>query len=109
MWISIYIYLLPDLMHYMDKAWLYDMDPALMFYKPYDAWFLQKQVKLLWLYDNLGLPHIKKRWQFGCSFKIIGLIVNPVKMTINMSDKSHNDLMSKSEHSSILPHHNDGL
>jgi len=61
MWIAIYIHLLPELLHYMDDAWSYEMEPALMYYKPYDAWYPQKQVKLLILYNELGFPHIKMK------------------------------------------------
>jgi len=94
MWIAIYVYLLPDLMHYMDDAWSYEMDPMLAFYEPYDAWFPLKQVKLLQLYHELGLPHVQKKQQFGRTLEIIGLVVNPINMTITMSDKSCSDLTS---------------
>jgi len=92
MWIVIHVYLLPDLMHYMDNAWSYEMDPTLAFYEPYDSWFPQKQLKLLQLYNNLGLPHVRKKQLFGCLLKIIGLVINLVNMTITMSDQSHQDL-----------------
>src|SRR5882724_13245425 len=94
MWIAIYVYLLLDLMHYMDDAWSYEMDPMLAFYEPYDAWFPLKQVKLLQLYHELGLLHVQKKQQFGWTLEIIGLVVNPINMTIKMSDKSRSDLTS---------------
>src|SRR5882724_909233 len=94
MWIAIYVYLLPDLMHYMDDAWSYEMDPMLAFYEPYDAWFPLKQVKLLQLYDKLGLPHVQKKQQFSRTLEIIGLVINPINMTITMSNKSRSDLTS---------------
>ena len=94
MWIAIYIYLCPDLLHYMDDAWSYKMDLTLVYYKPYDLWFPHKQVKLLLLYNELGLPHVKKKQVFGWSLEIIGLYVNPIDMTINMSDRSHNNLIT---------------
>jgi len=67
MWIAIYVYLYPDLLHYMDDAWSYKMDITLAYYKLYDAWYPQKQVKLLLLYNKLSLPHTKKKtsvWPF---------------------------------------------
>src|SRR5882672_10426757 len=60
MWITIYIYLCLDLMHYMDDSCSYEMDPVLVYYKPYDTWYPKKQVTLLLLHNELGLPHIKK-------------------------------------------------
>jgi len=94
MWITIYVYLYPDLLHYMNDAWLYEMDITLAYYEPYDAWYPQKQVKLLLLYDELRLPHAKNKQVFGHSLEIIGLVVNPIKMTISMSEPSHNDLVT---------------
>ena|SRR5882724_3549858 len=94
MWIAIYVYLCPDLLQYMDNAWSYEMDPTLIYYKLYDSWFPHKQVKLLLLYDKLGLPYVKKKQVFGQSLEIIGLYVNPIEMTISMSDRSCDDLIA---------------
>jgi len=71
MWITIYIYLCPDLLHYMDDTWSYKMDPTLVYYEPYKSWFPCKQVKLLLLYNELGLPHVKKKQVFGRSLEIM--------------------------------------
>jgi len=78
MWIAIYIYLLPDLLHYMDDAWSYEMEPALIYYEPYDSWYPRKQVNLLLLYDELGLPHVKKKQLFGHSLEIIAYSSTPL-------------------------------
>jgi len=51
-------------MHYMDDVWSYEMYPVLAFYQLYDAWYQKKQIKLLELYDELGLPHINKKQLF---------------------------------------------
>jgi len=60
MWIAIYVYLCADVMHYMDNAWSYEMDLTLIFYEPYSSYYPKKQVILLRLYDELGLPHTKR-------------------------------------------------
>jgi len=78
----------------MDDTWSYEMDITLAYYEPYDAWYPQKQVKLLLLYDELGLPHAKNKQVFGHSLEIIGLLVDPIKMTISMSEPSCNDLVT---------------
>src|SRR5882724_9611500 len=59
MWIAIFVYLCPDLLHYMDDAWSYEVDPILIYYELYNCCFPHKQVKLL-LYDELGLPSSKR-------------------------------------------------
>jgi len=94
MWIVIYVYLLPDLLHYMDNTWSYEMEPDLIYYELYDSWYPRKQVNLLLLYDKLGLPHIKKKQLFGHSLEIIGLLIDPMKMTISMSDMLCNELIT---------------
>ena len=76
----------------MDDVWSYEMDPTLMFYEPYDTLFPKKQVILLRLYDELGLPHVRKKQLFGRTLEIIGLHVDPLKMTISMSDTSRDNL-----------------
>ena len=81
-------------MHYMDDAWSYEMDPMLVYYAPHDSWFPRKQVMLLQLYDDLGLPHDKDKQVFGCSLDIIGLHFNPHCMTISMSDMSRANLVT---------------
>jgi len=78
----------------MDNVWSYEMDTNLIYYEPYDTWFPQKQVKLLLLYDELGLPHIKKKQVFSHSLEIISLFVNPLDMTISMLDSSRSDLIT---------------
>jgi len=69
-------------------------EPALIYYEPYDSWYPRKQVNLLLLYDELGLPHVKKKQLFGHSLEIIGLLVDPANMTISMSDVSRDELIT---------------
>ena len=88
MWIAIHVYLCADLMHYMGDAWSYEMDPDLVFYKPHDSWYQLKQVKLLCLYEDLGLPHDKKKKKDGHMLEIIDLNVDPTNMMLTMSDES---------------------
>jgi len=77
----------------MDDTWLYEMDVTLAYYELCDAWYPQKQVKLLLLYDELSLPHAKKKQVFGNSLEIISLFIDPVAMTISMSEPSCNDFV----------------
>ena len=67
MWIVIHVYAYEDLMHYMDDAWSYEMNPVLTFYTPYSPFYLAKQVTLLHLYNKLGLLHDKSKQVFGLS------------------------------------------
>ena len=52
-WITIHIFVCMDLLHYMENAWSYETDPALIYYKWYNSYFQKKQATLLHLYDHL--------------------------------------------------------
>ena len=56
MWITIHVKRIHNPLHYMDDAWSYDMDPRLHLYKLYTAFSLLKQVQMLQLWDEIGLP-----------------------------------------------------
>src|SRR5882724_9218706 len=60
-WISIYIYRIEDLLHYMHNAFSYDTDPILEFYSPHNMYYPSKQCHLLTLWDDISLPHEQHR------------------------------------------------
>jgi len=93
-WIMIYVFLCADLLHYMDNAWSYETEQALVYYSPYDTFYPHKQVKLMQLYDYLGLPHAKKKQVFGPVLEIIGLYVDPSLMMITMPAMARDSLIS---------------
>ena len=84
-WISIYVYMIEDLLHYMDNAFLYDMDPVLKIYPPHHTHYPSKQCRLLTLWDDIGLPHEQCKQVFGWCIEIISFFVNPVQMSFTMS------------------------
>ncbi|KAF8587540.1 hypothetical protein K439DRAFT_1614295 [Ramaria rubella] len=88
MWICVYIILITDLLHYVDDAWSYDMNSELVYYKPYDSSNPSKQVSLLRLWDEIGLPHSKNKQEFGQSLEIIGFHVDPQAMSFTMPSES---------------------
>lgn len=94
LWIAIHIKGLTDLLHYMDDNWGYDDDEELVYYQPYDTFFPKKQVSLLELWDELGVPHERRKQEYGPSLEIIGLYVNPADMTITMSNDRRTDLIN---------------
>ena len=57
MWIRIYVYMIEDLLHYMDDAFTYDSDLTLQYYGPHNSYYPSKQCCLLTLWDNIGLLH----------------------------------------------------
>jgi hypothetical protein len=93
-WIAIHVKHIPHLLHYMDDAWSYDMDPVLVPYKPYAASYPRKQVQLLALWDEIALPHEKSKQLFGKSLRIIGLDVDPYVLTISFPPDSKLELVA---------------
>lgn len=94
-WIAVIVKNITDLLHYMDDAFSFDDDPELGYYKPYDMRCPKKQVRLLQLWDELGIPHEKRKQEYGTSLDIIGLHVDPQAMTITMSDSRRADLIAE--------------
>src|SRR5882724_12119837 len=92
-WIGIYVYMIKDLLHYMDHAFTYDSDPTLQYYGPHDSYYPSKQCHLLTLWDNIGLPHERCKQVFGQAIDIIGFHVDPVKMSFTMLQESKDDLI----------------
>jgi hypothetical protein len=93
-WIAIHVKNIPDLLHYMDDAWSYEMDPALVPYEPYAERYPAKQVRLLQLWDEISLPHEKSKQLFGKSLRIIGFDVDPSALSISFPPESKRDLVS---------------
>jgi len=94
-WIVIYIFLCADLLHYMDDAWSYETELALVYYSPYDTFYPCKQVKLMQLYDYLGLPHAKKKqvFQAGARKSLACTLILQL-MTITMPAMARDSLIS---------------
>ncbi|PBK86064.1 hypothetical protein ARMGADRAFT_1047939 [Armillaria gallica] len=66
---------------------------TLIFYKPYDSFYPCKQMKLLRLWDHLGVPHSKPKQLYGLQLIIIGFNVDPNAMTATMPEDSKTDLV----------------
>jgi len=79
-WIGIYVYMIEDLLHYMDDAFTYDANPVLEHYAPHNTHYPSKQCRLLTLWDDIGLPHERQKQVFSQCLDIIGFFVNPLDM-----------------------------
>ena len=93
-WISLHVKNLPDILHYMDDTWSYEMDSSLQLYEPYNGFYPSKQVRLLQLWDEISLPHEKSKQVFGPALHIIGFDINPRSMSISFPSESKQALVS---------------
>ncbi|KIY43044.1 hypothetical protein FISHEDRAFT_78901 [Fistulina hepatica ATCC 64428] len=94
LWIATYIKMILDLFAYVDDAFSWDFANNLVWYEPYRAWYPAKQAKLLCLWDNLGIPHEKKKQEWGHSLVIIGLRVDARDMSVTMPDQGRQELIA---------------
>jgi hypothetical protein len=94
LWIGVFIKLIQDLYGYVDDEFSWDFANNLMFYPPYGKYLPTKQVTLLSLWDELGIPHEEKKQLWGSPLIIIGFEVDPNAMTITMSPPQRDELIA---------------
>jgi len=92
-WIGIYIYMIEDLLHYMDDTFTNDSNPTLQYYGPHDSYYPSKQCCLLTLWDDISLPHERHKQVYGQCINIIGFHVNPVEKKFSMPQVSKDELI----------------
>ncbi|KAF5366530.1 hypothetical protein D9758_008949 [Tetrapyrgos nigripes] len=97
LWIAIHVRLLDDISAYVDDNFGFEDEEKMAIYVDKDGnmYLLpEKQVKLLELWDKLGVPHDPPKHLFGPILTIIGFEVNANAMTIYMSPSSHSELIT---------------
>ncbi|THH17333.1 hypothetical protein EW146_g3442 [Bondarzewia mesenterica] len=94
LWIAINIRRILELLAYVDDTFGHDAQAELVCYKPYDAYYPAKQVCLLELWDFLGIPHEKKKQEFGRTLTIIGFQVDTQAMTISLDPDARRKLVN---------------
>jgi hypothetical protein len=92
-WITIFIKHLSNMFTYMDDSFSFDVDGNVLWYEPYHCYYPAKQVKLLKLWDGIGLPHEKAKQEYGRQLRITGFLVDPNEMRVTMDDEDHGKLI----------------
>ncbi|KAF7328039.1 RNase H domain-containing protein [Mycena kentingensis (nom. inval.)] len=87
-WVAIFVKLLADVFCYVDDSYGWEYEHNFLYYTPYDAHMPAKQVKLLLLWDYLGIPHKRAKQLHGSSLPIIGFEIDPNAMTITLPPSS---------------------
>ncbi|THH15240.1 hypothetical protein EUX98_g9495, partial [Antrodiella citrinella] len=98
LWIAIHIKYIELLLAYMDDAFSFDTNMTLVHYPRYNTYLPDKQVRLLLLWDELGIPHDPAKQLFGRTLTIIGYHVDPTSMTISLPSESSDALVSAIHH-----------
>lgn len=94
LWIATNVLGIDDIFHYMDDVFGLDDSQRLEYYAPYDDYFPSKQVALMSFWDEIGVPHERKKQVFGESLTIIGFHVDPARMLITMPEESRSGLVA---------------
>jgi hypothetical protein len=92
-WVAVNRQSINNLFHYIDDANGFDDSEELVLYPSYQELYPEKQVRLLELWDELGIPHQKQKQMFGRSLEIVGgLQVDADAMRITMSAERREQL-----------------
>jgi hypothetical protein len=86
-WIAIKKKGVSDLLGYVDDNFGWEFAGKTEYYKPYKKHMPTKQVKLLKLWDELGIPHDEEKQLSGPSLPILGYDVDANKMTVKVPDE----------------------
>jgi hypothetical protein len=86
-WIAIKKKGVSDLLGYVDDNFSWEFAGKTEYYKPYKKHMPTKQVQLLKLWDELGIPHDEEKQLSGPSLPILGYDVDANKMTVKVPDE----------------------
>ncbi len=93
-WIAINVEDVEDLFCYSDDDFSWDLATLIAYYEPYGEFFPVKQVKLMQLWDRLGVPHSRIKQVSGRILAIINFDIDVNKMTVTLPPTSKEDLLS---------------
>ena len=65
LWIANFIVMIEAVLAYMDDMFSHDDNTVLVLYCPYKMLLPSKQVQLLQLWDDIGLPHDREKQEYG--------------------------------------------
>jgi hypothetical protein len=94
-WIAKYVKGLTYLATYVDDSFGCDMAGRTLYYEPYQCVLPALQKRLLDLWDELGIPHKKRKQLSGSPLAVIGIEVDPNMMTLCLSASARSDLLEE--------------
>ncbi|KAJ3846154.1 hypothetical protein EV368DRAFT_53170, partial [Lentinula lateritia] len=78
---------------FMDDCFSIALGGDVEVYEPYDQTLPREQVKLLQLWDFLGIPHKQPKQVWSETLTIIGFLVDPNKLTVTLPASSKDKLV----------------
>ena len=96
-WIARHEKNISNLLVYADDSFKVVETSSLIYYKPFDQYLPCDQVKLLSLWEELGIPFKQKKQLSGSPLTIIGIDVDPNAMTFTLPPTARADLVREIE------------
>ena len=93
-WIAVVKLLILYLYIYIDDSFSIQKKGVQLFYPHYQKHLPTDLVRLLQLWDFIGLPHDERKQIFGCELPIIGFDVEPNLMQVRMVDEAKLQLIA---------------
>ena len=87
-WIAKHVRNIPFITTYLDDSAGCTWKDDVMFYAPYNKYMPTPQVRLLTLWDDLGIPHEERKQVFGPTIPVIGIQVDPNSMSYTLPEDS---------------------
>lgn len=94
-WIAVYIFLIILLCCFMDDCYNVALKKDMELYEPYNQLFPREQVKLLRLFDFLGILHKLSKQVWGETLTIIGFEVDPNALTVTLPADGKAELVAQ--------------
>jgi hypothetical protein len=94
-WIIKYVKEILGIFTYVDDSSGAEFEGELTYYAPYNKLMPSKQVALLQVWDELGVPHKEKKQVYGSPLTIIGIEVNPNTLTLTLPSESRQSLIEE--------------
>ena len=94
-WIAQEVKLIKNLKTYIDDNGSFARVGDVTYYPPYNSYYPSDQTKLLLLWDELNVPHAKKKQVYGSIVPYVGFDVDPNAMTISLSGDRQAELIAR--------------
>jgi len=94
-WIAKRVRQVPFVTTYLDDSSGCTWKDDISFYAPYKKHMPTPQVRLLTLWDDLGIPHEERKQIFGPSIPVIGIQVDPNSMSYTLPEESRQKLQQE--------------
>ena len=84
-----------DDLEYVDDSFGVEEEDNRALYLPYNVEYPMQQVRLLELWDEIGIPHKQKKQVFGSRLSILGIEVNMKDLTFTLPEEARERLMTE--------------